>query len=231
MSNPYEIRVGEAVSAMGRLLKDPEQTQEVFTIVRALSGKSILRGHNRFTRTSMGKQIIDEQRNLLTVLNDRDYLAGLPAGSLGRAYLEFVIANNITADGLVEASEVQADPIAAEYSLYGSRLRDSHDLWHVVTGYNTDTSGEDCLLGFTYAQTRNPGIAFIAITGGFKLFREGRRGIFKALWEGFRAGRTAQWLPAADWETLLTRPLHDVRESLNVTLPVSYPRLSLAAAV
>ena len=34
----------------------------------------------------------------------------------------------------------------------GERLRDIHDLFHVITGYGRDALGELCLLAFTNAQ-------------------------------------------------------------------------------
>ncbi len=55
---------------------------------------------------------------------------------------------------------------------YNARLRDMHDLWHVVTGYGRDSFGEACLLAFSYAQTRNRGIAFIAFFGTREIARE-----------------------------------------------------------
>ena len=44
------------------------------------------------------------------------------------------------------------------------RMRDTHDLWHAVTGYKGDLIGEASLLGFSLAQTHNPGIAMIVLT-------------------------------------------------------------------
>lgn len=105
-----------------------------------------------------------------------------------------------------------------------------HDLWHVTTGYGRDTMGEVCLLGFTFGQTGNPGLAFIALIGALKIARENDRRILRALWAGFRAGRRAQWLPAADWEHLLTLPLDEVRERLGVSTPPVYPEMRAALA-
>lgn len=228
-SNPYRLRPGEAITAIRALLRDPEDTAKVFVIVRALSGKTLLRGFNRFAATPTGRVILAENRALIEVLRNRDYLASLPAGSLGRAYLEFVTRENISADGLVDASMSGEYPAEEGLNLYATRLRDMHDLWHVITGYGRDTMGEVCLLGFTFGQTRNPGLGFIAVVGATKIAREADRRIFRALWAGYRAGRRAAWLPAADWETLLTRPLTEVRMNLGVSAPRVYPELRAAA--
>ena len=43
-----------------------------------------------------------------------------------------------------------------------------------------------------------------------------------AIREGFAKGRRTEWLPAADWEYLLTRPISEVRRTLNITPPDAY---------
>ncbi|HEX7034298.1 MAG TPA: Coq4 family protein [Pseudomonadales bacterium] len=229
-SDPFRLRPREALGAIRVLLRNPEDTGQVFVIVRALSGKSLLRGFNRFAATATGAAVLAENRSLLDVLSNRDYLASLPAGSLGRAYLEFMSAENLSAEGLVDASMSADRPLEGRLALYAMRLRDMHDLWHVVTGYGRDTMGEVCLLGFTFAQTRNPALAFIALVGAAKIAREVNPRIFRALWAAYRAGRRAEWLPAADWEHLLTEPLDRVRQRLRIEPPTVYPQLRAAPA-
>lgn len=221
--NPFSIRPREAWVALKALLADPEATHHVFTIVRALSGKTLLRGFNRFSATATGRRVLDEQRNLVLTLQNRSWLSTLPEGSLGRAYLNFVETEQLTADGLVEASE-SGDPILSPaLARYGERLRDQHDLWHVSCGYGRDVAGEASLLALTVAQTRNPGLALIAVAGMLKIARQtGDRGIFSAVIEGFRNGRRMAWLPAVDWEAELARPLDRVRDDLGIREPRAY---------
>ncbi|MEQ8857046.1 MAG: Coq4 family protein [Pseudomonadales bacterium] len=227
--DPYRLRPAQAIAAIRVLLRDPEDTAQVFTIVRALSGKTLLRGYNRFCTTPTGRAVLAESRALIDVLRNRDYLRSLPADSLGRAYLAFMEGENISADGLVEASSDADEAGSPGLTLYSCRLRDMHDLWHVTTGYGRDTMGEVCLLGFTFGQTRNPGLGFIALIGAVKIAREADPRIFRALWAGYRAGRRAAWLPAADWERLLGEPLESVRAALGVRPPRVYPEMRLTA--
>ncbi|HEY5646664.1 MAG TPA: Coq4 family protein [Pseudomonadales bacterium] len=215
-----------ALRAIRDLIDDPEDTAQVFTIVRALGGSSIERGFRRFVRLPLGQKIIDREIDLLDTLQNREALRAMPAGSLGRAYLRFVEAEHLSADGLVEASEAE-QPGWANPALerYGKRLRDQHDLWHTLTGYGRDELGELCLLAFTYAQTRNRGIGFIVLVGSFKLREIFGRGVFRAVRRGHRDGRRAAWLPGQDWEALLARPLDDVRRQLGIEEPVPYRAL------
>lgn len=222
------IRLGEAWQGIRALIANPDDTNQVFKIIRALAGRSGERQFQRFLASPQGPTILAERRSLIGRLADRAYLGSLPEGSLGRVYLEFVEREEISADGLVEASEsVPREPdeaLCPDRALFGERLRDSHDLWHVVTGYGRDLFGEAALLAFTYRQTRNRGIGFIVLVAYLRAgrsFPEERRMIR----DGFRRARGAAWLPGVDWESLLGRPLSEVREALRVTPVGHYPVL------
>ncbi len=158
-SSSRRIRPFEAWRAMRILLRDKEDTAQVFRFVQALTGDSQRMGFERFKQSETGQRILREQRRLLDVLSDRAGLAKCPEGSLGRAYLDFVYGHNLSADGLVAASKEGSSRKfeSADEELYANRLRDMHDLWHVTTGYGRDGLGELCLLAFSYAQTRNRG--------------------------------------------------------------------------
>jgi ubiquinone biosynthesis protein COQ4 len=211
-----------AVRALRTLINDPEQTEQVFVVIRAMSGDSIERCYQQFRTTEVGRQVLAERRQLLTTLTDRQALAALPADALGRHYLAFVERERITAEGLVAASSAREAIQDPEILHYAERTRDMHDLWHVVTGYGRDTFGEACLLAFSYAQLRNRGVGIIALVGMVKLSREIGAGVCSAMWQAYRAGRKAAWLPAADWEHLLTLPIAEVRENLRVGAPAKY---------
>jgi hypothetical protein len=47
-------------------------------------------------------------------------------------------------------------------------------------------------------------------------------GARKVIIGGLLRGRRAAWLPAAAWESLLARPLEEVRRELGLTDPPSY---------
>lgn len=223
-----------AWKALRRLIADPERTEEVFVVIRSLSGSSLRRGLERFRQNDRSRALLSVEPGvgeLLQVLSDRDRLAKLPAGSFGRAYLDFVTSEGISADGLVEASaEVEYENMRADLTIYSQRLRDQHDLWHTLTRYGRDELGEICLLGFTYAQTRNRGIGAICLMGAFKLSRVIGPGVLRAVWRGYQDGRKAAWLPGQVWEELLALPVDDVRDGLNIAEPLPYQQLSLAIA-
>jgi ubiquinone biosynthesis protein COQ4 len=222
----FKRRPLEAWRALQRLIADPEDTGQVFVIMRALSGDALVRGTRRFERTPTGAAMLRTPHDLVATLSERGRLATLPEGSLGRAYLALVERAGITAQGLVEVSETEADEyrqLTDAQMLYAKRLRDAHDLWHTVTGYETDTLGEACVVAFSYGQTRNLGFAAIALIGGLKIAKEsGDRRVLRAVWRAYRDGRRAQWLPAIPWEDLLDKPLEQVRQQLRIAAPARY---------
>jgi ubiquinone biosynthesis protein COQ4 len=211
---------------MQTLLRDPERTDLVFVIIRSLSGDSFERLFRRTLADATGARILAERRCLLDALSNRERLRALPQGTLGREYARFMDCAELSADGLVEASMAE-DP-RRDYFLderaerLSHRLRDMHDLWHVTAGYDRDLLGEDALLAFTYAQTRNRGVAFVSLMGCLNLSRSGHRHAWRTVVQAWRRGRRARLLSAVDWEALLERPLPEVRRDLGLAEPPRY---------
>ncbi len=218
--SPIRLRV--AWKALRRLIENPDRTDQVFVIIDALSGKSGERQFLKFAATPVGRRILADQRDLLAVLRNREALHAMPQGSLGNSYANFMSREAISADGLVEASNeggrIVGDDV--QRTLFGVRLRDSHDLWHVATGYGRDLLGEASLLAFTFAQTRSPGIGVIVAMAYLKAGDlPGARPMIR---EAYRRGRKSAWLPTADWEALLALPLDEVREKLKLGAAPEY---------
>src|SRR5262245_26727036 len=212
----------QARTALSNLIADPERTEQVFELIDALAGNSGERLFQRFLRNPDAPRLLVEKPSLLRRLSDRASLEALPAGTLGREYARFMRAGGIDAQGLVDASE-EADrtarevPLDADRDWFYARLRDMHDLWHVLTGYGRDVAGEAALLSFSYAQTRNRGIGAIVLAA----IAKGPKGLDwpRYLFRAWRRGRRAALLPAATWEELLPLPLDEVRRRLHVATP------------
>lgn len=217
---PGRLRPVDAVVALARLLRDPNDTQQAFRVVQALDGGHVEGLFRRFADTASGARLLRERPSLLAALTDRAALEALPEASLGRAYLAFCDREGIAPGGLVEASELERRALLRpELRFMADRLRDSHDLWHVVTGYRTDLRGEGSVLAFTAAQTGSYGVSLLAGAGYLRSYtfddalgQPSRELIGQA----FVRGRRAAWLPALEWERLLQEPLERVRARVNL---------------
>ena len=219
------IKPIQAGLAISRLLRDPDDTSQVFKVLEALRGDSLSRALSRMSNDERGQRLLDEQPNIVKVLNDRDMLASLPEGSIGRAYYDFVHAEGFSADGLIASSHEapRFEKIGQNLRWLGDRLRDIHDLQHVMTGYGRDTLGELCLLSFMTTQVPSRGIDFIIYMGRTKGQKEQPELNLKELiGEGRQIGEAADWMLFTRWEDRLHEPLESVRAELGFAPPAKY---------
>jgi len=212
------------------LIADKEDTEQVFHIIESLNGKALLRDLKRFAKTPKGAARIAERQYLPTLLDDHKALRKLPDGSVGRAYLEFMEREGLSAQGLVDefAKFREHSPKYDDMvEWYGNRLRDTHDLMHILTGYGRDALGEACVLGFSYSQNRGPGVIFISFMAGREISKVAPRGapVMKAVREGRRMGKNAQKLAAQDIPALLAEPLEAARARMGFKTPTTYHRV------
>jgi ubiquinone biosynthesis protein COQ4 len=219
------LRPLEAVKAARRLFANPEETQQVFVVLRAMRGRSGIRAFQRFRASMMGARILAERRNLLATLDDQQALAAMPPETLGGTYRRFMAQERLSAEGLVAPSQnFRDEPVSAEVALFRDRMRDMHDLTHVLTGYGRDPLGELCLLAFTYPHNGNPGMALIVLMGMFRIKSWPAR---RAVLEAWRNGRKARWFPDLDWEAMLPRRLDDLRRSHAIAAPTAYRAVTI----
>jgi ubiquinone biosynthesis protein Coq4 len=78
----------------------------------------------------------------------------------------------------------------------------THDLWHVLTGYDTDRRGETYLLAFSLAQLPGRAIRLLTFGAGLRGLREEGVGLVRAMYVAWQRGRRAVWLPALPYEAL-----------------------------
>jgi ubiquinone biosynthesis protein COQ4 len=213
--------------ALSALVANPDRTDHVFELIQSLGGDHGERVFQHFLRSPDGPRLLEERPSLLERLSDRAALETLPEGSFGRAYASFMNVGGIDAQGLVDAAaevprERDLDP---HRRWFFDRLRDQHDLWHVLTGYGRDLAGEAAVLAFTYAQNGNRGIGAIVLTAAWRGPKSLDCGWQRYLLRCWRRGRRAAPLASQRWEDLLPRPLAEVRRMLRIETPErAHPR-------
>jgi ubiquinone biosynthesis protein COQ4 len=218
-ANDTRLRPLTAIRAVRALLANGEDTSQIFVIFRALRGKSGIKTFQSFKASPTGEAVLRERRSLLAALENRQALAALPAGSVGRVYFDFMEAENLSANGLVQASESwEKDPVPPDVSLFRERMRDAHDLTHILTGYGRDPLGELCLLAYMYRHSKNLGQALIVAMAWSRLPKSAKAAVKQA----WRQGALSQRFHNLDYEALLPRPLEDVRRELGIAAPTLY---------
>jgi ubiquinone biosynthesis protein COQ4 len=217
-----------------KLILNKDDTRQVFEVVTALSRGSARALFRRFIATPYGRRVVTEPVELENILGDFPRLRAMPAGSLGRAYVDFMDEAGFTPQGLIDAADeagvgLSEYPELAAFKRAFTHLEVSHDLWHVLTGYGRDPLGEICNLVFTRQQTGNPGLKLIIFMGlaAIKLERWSMPAL-KAAKEARQMGEAVDFLLKEDVEALLREPLADARARLGIFTPAVYEAIPYA---
>jgi len=217
----------KALHHFRKLIANKEDTTQVFYVIEALNGNSFQKRFVKFANSEKGQKRLAEKRYLPALLDNHEWLRTLPDGSLGRAYLDFMTREGLTAQGLVDEydrSGINRDFGHPEMNIYGDRSRDTHDLLHVLTGFGRDALGEASVLGFSHAQHGGPGVLFIAYGAAWEVRKTAPKGapVLQSVHEARRIGKAAQDIVYEDIMELLPLPLDEVRAKLGITLPTQY---------
>ena len=138
------------VAGLATFLKNPGSLDSVFAVAASFKDSPLgeqmvqhLLADNEF------RSLVDEGWRPAPI--NLDQLQQLPEGSLGRVYADQLIRQGITPDTLIDPSPVTN---AQEFVVH--RLKETHDIVHVLTGFGIDGVSELGLQGFNLAQNRSP---------------------------------------------------------------------------
>lgn len=203
-------RAAMAFRALAALIRSPEDTRQVFYVGLLVNRRSYPQFLARFTTDDEGARLLRERPAIDSRSLDFDALRALPDGTLGREYVRHLDSQGLDPDLF------QAPPGLPEVPAYiGQRMRQVHDLWHVLTGYSTDVPGEIALQAFTWAQT-GMASAMLVTLGGAARFALSDPGVLALAVDGYRRGSRARFLPPIRIEDWLARPLDEVRRELRI---------------
>lgn len=214
-----------AFDAIRKLMANGDDTTQVFRIMRALNVGNSPMNYARFIATEEGGRMAYERKELAQLFAQPGYAKQFAPGTVGATYNHFLELTGYSADGLAEVSKInREEDMPHPYAWFGRRVRDTHDIWHVLTGYKADESlGEAALVAFSYAQVGGLGWAFIGGAAALKSLRVTGNTLFaKAVWEGYKRGKKAKWISAEDYEQLLREPIDAARARLGLGEPVAY---------
>lgn len=207
------------------LLKDKENTAEVFKIYDALPSKEFLPRVRALTLSDRGEALRASEPFLPPMLDDHEALRRLPAGSVAHAYCDFMEREGLTAAGLVEESEKSGRPTYDDLvQWFGFRQRDTHDLMHVLTGYGRDALGEQCVLLFTHGQSPSQGHLLLGYAGSLHLKKmvKSSAPVMKAARQAHATGKACPPLVGLSIRDLLAKDLDRARAELNIPDPSWY---------
>jgi|TARA_R100001244_G_scaffold86820_3_gene66340 ubiquinone biosynthesis protein COQ4 len=215
----------KALHHFRELIKDKEDTEQVFHIFESLPRPGFRRDARAFVESDKGKALLVSEPELAPLLDDHDRLRQMPEGSLAHAYCDFMEKEGLSAAGLIaEYDRFSPRKYRDLIEWYGFRQRDTHDLLHVLTGYGRDALGEQCVLAFTYGQNPALGNLFIAYAGGLNMKKQVKSDapVFKAIREAQKMGKACPRINEESIIDLLAQPLEELRKRMHIHTPKFY---------
>lgn len=219
---PRPIQWRRARRLLLELIHDPEGTDRVFQLFEAMGGRGDERTVQQFAARPEGRRLFAEKPSLLQAMSERDRLQSLPDDSFGRAYLSFAKRNGFDVDGLLQSNQRGLGELNRQLDedrlWFFERANLMHDLWHVLTGYDTDPAGEAALLAFSHAQgLASRTVKFLILTMMAIAPKRDAFSFQRFVVAAWRRGRSAAPLFIQRYEELLRRPLDEVRRELHIT--------------
>ena len=211
----------KSLKAFSAVMNDPTQTEEIFKLA------DLGRARKGLLLKEAVESIADQPgvRDLFT----QNYLPTLPPitelnkytdGTLGKAYAQHMLTNGLEPDFF---PKVTGEPLETYLTTRG---RGIHDLWHVITGYDTNIPSEIGLQGFTLAQLRSP-FSAVLISAGFLHAVSKAPELFQTMidqtFEGYAMGLKAKPIFGIKIEERMHENLDDLRREFEIT-PAHVPR-------
>ena len=200
------------LKGLGKFLQHPDDLQSVYAVAASVQGSPLAAQMMRHMLAQPGiAAMIQEQWRPAPI--NLDALEQLPAGSLGHCYASQLKSQGITPDTLIDPA-----PITSDQEFIVHRLKETHDIVHVLTGFGVDGVGEIGLQAFNLAQNRSP-LAVLLIFGGMlKTLQDDRplEALLHTISRGFEMGLKADCVVACKLEDAWERPLSEWRAELKL---------------
>jgi ubiquinone biosynthesis protein COQ4 len=194
-----------------KLVKDPNRLDEVIQIADDLGHTPAfdeILEHVR--RQPGGDQVLRDRARTRVNLAA---LRRLPPGTFGRDAADFLDARKLDPESLPNR------PATNDSLWLRAHLFETHDLWHVATGFDTDVPGEAGLQAFYMAQfpARLAPILLAIVFVNTVVYRfDEKDARMDAIARGWRLGKQAAPLLGVRWDQMWERPTAEVRARLGL---------------
>jgi ubiquinone biosynthesis protein Coq4 len=205
------VKLAKLLRAGYRLVKDPNRLDEVIGIADDLGDDGALDPILAHVRASEGGRAALRDKPRVRV--DLPRLRAMPDGTFGREAARFLD------DRKLDPSALPHRPGGTEREWLRAHLFETHDLWHVATGFDTDVSGEAGLQAFYLAQfpTRLAAVLLsILFANTFLYAFDESDARMDAITRGWALGKRAEQFLGVRWADLWALPLPEVRARLRV---------------
>lgn len=177
----------------------------------AIDPKSLNQIVQFLSRTERGRIALAEKNPLGKI--DLQQLHQLPSNTLGYIYADHMLRNGLTPPPVREHT-------SDTYRYLFNYVMETHDIWHVVTGSNTDKAGEIQVETFSLTQFYPARFWVVLLAKNFLKTAIEDMDLcsqhMEAFVRGWIMGQQAQPLFGIPWNTLWEKPLDEIRAELNI---------------
>ncbi len=201
-------------------VKDPSRTEELLKLTgnpRVMGGTNHQLVFDKIAQSPSASSVIKERR---LAKWDLGKLAQLPPESLGRTYYEHLKRNALDEKFYFDLEE---HANLSDIEFVRLWIRWTHDILHVLTGFDTSVEGEAGLQAFGYAQLRTKGSAFliaIAFLHNVLYHPERLTRLFEEIVRGYQLGIRGSILFGEDFNIHWTDKISDYQRELNLIPPL-----------
>lgn len=197
-------RIEAGLPVLHRLFREPTNPEVGALFLRTFDGELHAKMAEDMRRDPAGARLLRERPRLDAASVRLKELAQLPAGSLGRGYARYFAEQGVK-------PFTSSAPIQDDVDYITTRLRETHDVWHVLTGYGTDGMGELELQAFSFGNLKNPSSLLILAAAIPSIAREGIEAMPGWLATAYRRGQASRPLAGIFWEDHWEAPLAKLR--------------------
>jgi ubiquinone biosynthesis protein COQ4 len=165
-------------------------------------------------RDTQAEKLISDR--YMATPHDLDTLVQYPPDSLGYIYGTAMKTKGFRAEDLYEST-----PIYSDASYIEARLSQTHDIWHIVTGFGVSPTEEIGLQAFHLPQFPYPlAVSLLSSSMMSALLFDPQQlpPLLDAIQTGWAMGKNAKSFFAQKWEEAWEKPLIQWRQELNLVL-------------
>ena len=207
----FLTRVRTGLRALDVLKDDPANPHYGPLLNACMDSGTYARLARAWRESPGGRRLLDERPTLQGRELDLEALARLPEGTLGHAFLRYFRDNGIE-------PFVTAFPVETDVDYLSKRYRETHDLFHVITGYATDEPGEMELQAFVLGNLGvRQAVMILAYSIPRRIRQRGLDGMgahLRRLYAAYRRGQRSRELLSVRYEQLWAQPVAEVSELL-----------------
>jgi ubiquinone biosynthesis protein COQ4 len=206
--------------SLWRFIRDPGDLNNSFEAMFALAGPLVEKEFNTFARTEVGRKLLAQtpRSDLNAALADQPSLADMPLGSFAHAYLDYMGAQGMgSSDYFLKAAGLDEKARRFGWSedqlWFVRRMANSHDLFHIVSGYDRSAVGEVGVVAYTAGQIRLLPLR-LSLLYFLTLKPSTPLSWARYIRDAYRHGSSTPSLACVDFESLLPLPLAEARRRI-----------------